>query len=117
MKILVIGGNRFVGKKVAYGLSKLANVAVLNRSGTGPDKVKVIKWDRNEPFNIENDYNVILDFCLFKPAQASTSCKLVETQPKIYIYKRVDHILKTQIVYPTMNKCVLVVDLDLVIMV
>jgi nucleoside-diphosphate-sugar epimerase len=70
MKILVIGGNRFVGKKVAYELSKLANVAVLNRSGTGPNKVKVIKWDRNEPFNIENDYNVILDFCLFKPAQA-----------------------------------------------
>lgn len=70
MKILVIGGNRFVGKKVAYELSKLASVSVLNRSGTGPDKVKIIKWDRNEPLTIENDYNVILDFCLFKPSQA-----------------------------------------------
>ncbi len=58
MKILVIGGNRFVGKKVAYELSKLTSVSVLNRSGTGPDKVKVIKWDRNEPLTIENDYNV-----------------------------------------------------------
>lgn len=34
MKILVIGGNRFVGKKVAYELSKLASVSVLKMINT-----------------------------------------------------------------------------------
>ena len=38
MKILVIGGNRFVGKKLVTRLVNDSHkVTVLNRSGTGPE--------------------------------------------------------------------------------
>ena len=43
MKILVIGGNRFVGKKlVTKLLNQSHKVTVLNRSGSGPNGSKKI---------------------------------------------------------------------------
>ena len=85
MKILVIGGNRFVGKKVATHLNKTTDVTVLNRSGIGPNNVNVIKWDRNDILPIKNDYDVILDFCLFKPAQATQLINWLKPNQK-YIF-------------------------------
>ena len=56
MKILVIGGNRFVGKKlVTKLLNQSHKVTVLNRSGSGPNGSKKIKFDRN----IEEHYDYI----------------------------------------------------------
>mgnify|MGYP003120537749 CR=1 FL=1 len=74
MKILVIGGNRFVGKKLVTTLLDISHdVTVLNRSGTGPDGAKILKMDRNDEINYNfisfNDYDCIVDMCLFKPEQ------------------------------------------------
>ncbi len=86
MKILILGGNRFVGKMVAQKLSTLYEVTVLNRSGTGPDTCNIIKFDRNHILNIKNDYDLILDFCLFNATQAIGLNKfLLFDQPYIFI--------------------------------
>jgi len=74
MRILIIGGNRFVGKKLAKRLIKEShNVHVLNRSGTGPDGAFVSKFDRNnkEDYDYINfsNYDCIVDMCLFKLEQ------------------------------------------------
>ena len=48
-EILIIGGNRFVGKLVSEDLYKKGyNVNLLNRSGNSPVDWNVIKLDRNE---------------------------------------------------------------------
>ena len=46
MRILIIGGNRFVGKKLTKRLIKEShNVTILNRSGTGPQKAFIVKFN------------------------------------------------------------------------
>ena len=48
MTILIIGGNRFVGKLLAEALTKLNHkVTVFNRKGTSPEGCLIIKGDRN----------------------------------------------------------------------
>ena len=74
MKILVIGGNRFVGKKLVIELIKnLHDVTVLNRSGTGPDGARKFVFDRNIKSHIDSfkfdEFDCIVDMCLFKPEQ------------------------------------------------
>ena len=73
--ILILGGNRFVGKALSLRLSKYNNVDVFNRSGTCADKeiIGVIQGDRN---NIEDilkidfdKYDCIVDMCLFFTSQ------------------------------------------------
>ena len=74
MNVLVIGGNRFVGKKLVKRLlNESHHVSVLNRSGTGPDGAFKWKFDRNRKRDYElvyfDDYDCIIDMCLFKPEQ------------------------------------------------
>ena len=74
MRILVIGGNRFVGKKLVKRLlNESHHVSVLNRSGTGPDGAFKWKFDRNRKRDYDfvyfDDYDCIIDMCLFKPEQ------------------------------------------------
>ena len=74
MNILVIGGNRFVGKKLVKRLiNESHDVSVLNRSGTGHDDAFKWKFDRNRKQNYDfiyfDDYDCIIDMCLFKPEQ------------------------------------------------
>ena len=48
MTILILGGNRFVGKLLAESLLQSTNeITVFNRKGTGPKDCLVIKVDRN----------------------------------------------------------------------
>ena len=72
MKILVIGGNRFVGKKLVEKLLiDSHDVTIFNRGGTGPNGAKIIECDRNsydqltERVNF-SDFDCIVDMCLFK---------------------------------------------------
>ena len=74
MKILVIGGNRFVGKKLVERLlDESHHVSILNRSGTGPDRATIWKFDRNDELDYGyvdfSNYDCIVDMCLFKPEQ------------------------------------------------
>ena len=72
-KILILGGNRFVGKLLAEKLLNHHHVTLFNRKGTGPGNCKIIKGDRN---NIEDlkklnfhEYDCIVDMCLYLPSQ------------------------------------------------
>jgi nucleoside-diphosphate-sugar epimerase len=47
MKILIVGGNRFIGKGLADKLCPGHSVTVFNRSGNGPENVSIIQGDRN----------------------------------------------------------------------
>ncbi len=48
MNILIIGGNRFMGKQLSIELVTMNNeVDVFNRSGTGTLGVNIIQGDRN----------------------------------------------------------------------
>ena len=71
-KVLIIGGNRFVGKLVSKELyDKGYDITLLNRSGTSPVNCGVIRQDRN---NIDRvtlhqliDYSpeIIIDMCAY----------------------------------------------------
>lgn len=73
MRALILGGNRFVGAGLATKLIPQCKVDVFNRSGTGPKGVGIIQGDRNQISDIAkidfNQYEVVIDFCLFKPEQ------------------------------------------------
>jgi nucleoside-diphosphate-sugar epimerase len=70
MRCLIFGGNRFIGKKLAARLSVEGHdVTVLNRSGTGPDGCDIIKSERDNLSAVHNDFDLVIDFCLFKPEQ------------------------------------------------
>ena len=59
MEILVIGGNRFMGKKVVETLYKEHNITVLNRSGRSPVSIlscNIIQQDRNELKELHGDF-------------------------------------------------------------
>ncbi len=74
-KILILGGNRFVG----YDLSKTLlscgfEVDVFNRRGTSADDdIKIIRGDRNNKEDLNkinfNQYHAIVDMCLYLPSQ------------------------------------------------
>ncbi len=72
--ILILGGNRFVGKSLSLKLSKYNNVDVFNRSGTSADNIiGVIQGDRNNIEDIQkidfDKYDCIVDMCLFFTSQ------------------------------------------------
>ena len=65
-KVLVIGGNKLAGKMFAAKCAKSGylDVTVLNRSGTGPLGVKIVKGDRlrMDP-DFYDSFEYIIDFC------------------------------------------------------
>ena len=74
MKILFIGGNRFVGKALAERFIGFKyDVTVFNRKGIGPEGATVIQGDRNIKGDLQKipfaEFDIVIDFCLFKPEQ------------------------------------------------
>ena len=74
MTVLIIGGNRFVGKLLAESLLKLnQEVTVFNRKGTGPEGCLIIKGDRNNIEDLEQInftyFDCVVDMCLYNPGQ------------------------------------------------
>ena len=73
-RILIFGGNRFVGKQLSEVLIGKYRVDVFNRSGTSSDdRISIIKGDRNNKQDIDkidfDKYDYIVDMCLFFPSQ------------------------------------------------
>ena len=85
MKILIIGGNRFAGRQLAETLLPEAEVTVFNRSGKGPEGATIIQGDRNTFEGTFTGFDVIIDFCLFKPDQAEKLANQLPTGQK-YIF-------------------------------
>jgi len=74
MKVLFLGGNRFVGKALAERFIGFGyEVTVFNRQGTGPKGATIIQGDRNSRGDMTKipfiDFDTVIDFCLFKPEQ------------------------------------------------
>lgn len=76
MKVLVIGGNRFVGARFTHALARAGHVdlAIVNRTGQAPHapgaavyKVNRDDWTRSY---VDRDWDVVVDFACFNEAQA-----------------------------------------------
>jgi nucleoside-diphosphate-sugar epimerase len=85
MEILIIGGNRFVGKKVAQTLYKEHNVTVLNRKGTSPVECNIIQQDRNELKELP-DYDIVIDMCLYNLEQTKNIVDILKKQQNLQQY-------------------------------
>ena len=73
-KVLILGGNRFVGKLLAESLIKLeVNTTVFNRKGTGPKGSIIVKGDRNDIEDLKQinfkEFDYIVDMCLYNKGQ------------------------------------------------
>lgn len=77
MKILVIGGSRFVGPLLVGKL--VANkhaISVFNRGHVQtkyPEGVTFIKGDRDQGFNIDQHFDVVIDMCAYNGKQAQAA--------------------------------------------
>ena len=91
MKILIIGGNRFVGKLVAQKLLNNYDVTVINRKGTGPDGCTILKGDRNNNLKFidklkDIKFDIVIDMCLYNLEQCFLIDKLFTGKVSKYIF-------------------------------
>ena len=79
-KVLIIGGNRFVGKLVAKQLyNQNHQVTVLNRSGNKPfNKCSVIKMDRIDLEKIPDMPEIVIDMCAYNVNQVKLLLKVID---------------------------------------
>lgn len=90
MKILIIGGNRYVGKLVVESLgSLLHDVTLVNRSGTGTRTHTKLKMDRNsEEFMTylkDNEFDSIVDFCCYNLSECKQTTSAMRTKQYIFV--------------------------------
>ena len=92
MKILIIGGNRFVGKLVTKELySQGHDISVLNRTGTSPVLCNILKCDRNNLIEFQKVigdvmFDCVIDMCLYNIEQAKISTKVLAHRTRKYIF-------------------------------
>ena len=84
--ILIIGGNRFMGKHLSTKLVSMNNeVDVFNRSGTGTLGANIIQGNRNNREDLEEidivKYDCIVDMCLYKVEQFNLMKDLIPSVP------------------------------------
>jgi len=86
MKIAIIGGNRFIGKKVVETLiDNKHDITIFNRSKSGHSKAKVIKFDRDEDKIDLKKFDCIIDMCLYTLKQFKLIKKYIPKK-KHYIF-------------------------------
>ncbi len=79
MKVLVIGGSRFVGPLlVGLLLKHRHNVTVFNRGNMTteyPGEVKFVRGDRDEGFGLREKFDAVVDMCAYKGKQTETALR------------------------------------------
>jgi len=74
LKVLIIGGSRFVGPLLVEKLLRKGHELTLfnrgNNQSTYSSKVKFVKGDRNNGFNLRDHFDVVIDTCAYTPQQA-----------------------------------------------
>lgn len=97
MKVLIIGGSRFVGPiLVSQLLNSGHEVTVFNRGqvkNSYPENVRYIQGDRNDGFNIKDHFDVVVDMCAYDGAQTQMaleqlSCDLFVHFGSVASYKK-----------------------------
>src|SRR6266567_6180235 len=78
MRILAVGGTRFVGRHVvAQALARGHDLTVLHRGSTGPDlfpQATRLKADRNGDLSVlaGRTFDATVDFCAYVPGQVDS---------------------------------------------
>lgn len=79
MKVLIIGGSRFVGPHLIKLLLKSKHsITVFNRGTIEikyPSSVRFIKGDRSEGFNLKEKFDVVIDMCAYNGKQTIIALK------------------------------------------
>ena len=69
MNILIIGGSRFVGPLLVSKLLKKGHkITIFNRGkikSSYEKEIKFIQGNRNDGFNIKDNFNVVIDMCAY----------------------------------------------------
>tara|TARA_R110002051_G_scaffold324554_3_gene422364 strand:- start:914 stop:1753 length:840 start_codon:yes stop_codon:yes gene_type:complete len=92
MRILIIGGNRFVGKLVTKELyTQGHDITVLNRTGTSPVECNILECNRNilkqfEEAIGDKTFDCVIDMCLYNLDQAKISTKVLQHRTHKYIF-------------------------------
>lgn len=85
MKIAVLGGNRFTGKLLVDKLVDKHDVTIFNRSGTGNKKAQIFKFDRDEDKISLEEFDCIVDMCLYNKKQFTKIKKHIPKETR-YIF-------------------------------
>jgi 2'-hydroxyisoflavone reductase len=99
LRILVIGGGRFVGRAFATeALSAGHEVTVFNRGMTSddPDGVRVLRGDRNDPADLARlaaasppdrpGWDAVIDTCGYQPAAVARSARALAGKAATYLF-------------------------------
>lgn len=95
MKILILGGNKFFGKRLAQNLIQADHdITLLNRGNVSDglkDQVKRIKCDRTDPTHMQevlknSKWDVVYDQICFDYHMAKEACEIFSGNVKHYIH-------------------------------
>jgi nucleoside-diphosphate-sugar epimerase len=79
MKILIIGGNRFVGPHLIELLYKHKHeLTVFNRGSIKyqyPSRVRHVKGDRDKKFGLREKFDAVIDMCAYRGSQTEKAIK------------------------------------------
>jgi 2'-hydroxyisoflavone reductase len=91
MKILIIGGTRFLGRHLVNSARARGHeVTLFNRGKTNPDlfrKVKTIKGDREKDLNqLEGTWDAVIDTCGYVPRIVKLSANMLKLKTEKYVF-------------------------------
>lgn len=91
MKILIIGGTRFLGRHLVNSARARGHeVTLFNRGKTNPDlfrKVKTIRGDREKDLNqLEGAWDAVIDTCGYVPRVVKLSANMLKLKTEKYVF-------------------------------
>ncbi len=92
LKVLVLGGTRFVGAAIACALKKVdADITLFTRGRTAPDRFKELhhlRGDRNTDLQLLNgkSFDVVIDTCAYLSSSVATSVAALAGSVKRYVF-------------------------------
>ena len=80
MEILIIGGSRFVGPLLVQNLLKKHSVTLFNRGKikSNYENVQFIQGDRNNGFNVNKKFDVVVDMCAYEGHQTEMAISQID---------------------------------------
>jgi nucleoside-diphosphate-sugar epimerase len=92
VKALVIGGNRYFGKRLVQSMLALgAKVSVLNRGSKTVEGANNLRCDRTDPAALRNavknqSWDIVFDQACYDAEQASSACEIFKGNAGRYIF-------------------------------
>jgi 2'-hydroxyisoflavone reductase len=89
MKILIIGGSRFMGPLLVAALSSRGHAVTVFNRGTRdikwPKGITVVQGDRNEGFNFSESLDAVIDTCAYNPEHIEQVFKDIQTDYYLFV--------------------------------